>query len=116
MEIVIMNQDDRLLHIQQQIKEKKEYLLNKHVTLRKITKTNNFLEDVKNDYAKYHEYIVHQKQDQIEALKLLNDYIEDLTLTGKISKQQVNDAKTEQQHILKELDAIKKSLDDIIDE
>lgn len=110
-----MSQDDKLLHIQRQIKEKKEYLLDKHLSLRKITKTNSFLEDVKNDYTKYHEYIVQQKQDQIEALNLLNNYLKDLTLTGKISKQQVNDAKLEQQHILKELDAIKKSLDDIID-
>ena len=52
--------------------------------------------------------------DQIKALNLLNVYINDLTYSGKLTKNNIEDAKNEQQKILTEINSIKKGIDDII--
>jgi cell division septum initiation protein DivIVA len=90
-------------------------LLDKQKKLRFISKQNNFLDAVKNDYAKYYGYIVKQKREQMEALDVLNNYIQDLTVSGKLSKHNIEDAKHEQSKILNEL-KIQKGLDSIIND
>ena len=57
-----------------------------------------------------------EKREQIEALDLLNNYISDLTVSGKLSKNNVEDAKHEQSKILNELKNIQKGLDGIIND
>jgi hypothetical protein len=52
--------------------------------------------------------------EQISALNLLNTYINDLTSSGKLSKNNIDDANYEQDRILKEINKIKKGLDTII--
>jgi flagellar biosynthesis chaperone FliJ len=47
---------------------------------------------------------------------LLNNYISDLTVSGKLSKNNVEDAKHEQYKILNELKNIQKGLDGIIND
>ena len=85
MEIVPVNmplvkRDEKLLQIEELINAKRKMLLDKQKKLRFISKQNNFLDAVKNDYAKYYGYIVKQKREQMEALDVLNNYIQDLTL------------------------------------
>jgi len=121
MEIVPVNmplvkKDEKLLQIEELINAKRKMLLDKQKKIRFISKQNNFLDAVKNDYAKYYGYIVKQKREQIEALDMLNNYINDLTVSGKLSKNNVEDAKHEQSKILHELKNIQKGLDSIIDD
>jgi hypothetical protein len=47
---------------------------------------------------------------------MLNSYIKDLTISGNLSKNNIEDAKNEQQKILTEINSIKKGIDDIIKE
>ena len=72
------------------------------------------MSEVKQDYSKYYGYIVKQKQDQMSALSMLNTYIKDLTVSGTLSKNNIDDAKNEQQKILTEINSIKNGIDDII--
>jgi hypothetical protein len=106
--------DERLIHIENLINAKRSLLLDKQKKLRFIAKQNRFLDAVKSDYVKYYNYIAEQKQDQIKALELLNGYIHDLSVSGKLSKYNIEDAKFEQDKILREVKSIKKGLDDII--
>ena len=112
----LARRDLEFIQIQNLIDIKKKMLLEKQKKLRFITKQNCFLEVVKNDYNKYYKYISKQKEDQIEALRLINDYIKNLTTTGQLSKQNINDAKEEQKKILKEIKLIKNGLDFIIND
>jgi len=112
--VEIVEQDNKFLQIQALIEQKRNMLLNKQKNIKEITKHNEFLDIVKSDYEKYYNYIAEQKQQQIQALELLNTYISDLTETGKITKHNVDDAKTEQQKIMREVDSIKKKLDDMM--
>jgi hypothetical protein len=91
-------------------------LLQKQKKLKIISKQNLFLEEVQNDYSKYYRYISEQKQNQIKALHLLQNYISDLTKSGELTKYNINDAKEEQRKILKEIKVIKHGLDSMIND
>lgn len=114
--IPIRENDERFIQLQELIDAKREMLINKQKKLRFITKQNKFLDAVKNDYEKFYGYISQQKKDQIKALQILDEYIKDLTLSGKLTKHNIEDAKEEQSKILKEVNSIKESLDSIINQ
>jgi DNA repair exonuclease SbcCD ATPase subunit len=114
--IHLENRDQQLLQIENLIDAKRKMLINKQKNFKNLTKQNEFLNEVKQDYNKYYGYIVKQKEDQMSALTLLNGYIKDLTVSGTLSKNNVQDAKNEQQKILTEINSIKKGIDDIIKE
>lgn len=110
----LVQRDEQFMQIQDLIEAKRQMLLDKQKKLRFIKKQNHFLDAVKNDYSKYYTFISQQKQDQIQALQLLNGYIHDLTKSGQLSKHNIDDAKYEQGKILHEVKMIKKGLDSII--
>jgi hypothetical protein len=114
LENTIFKLDDEFSKIQELIYNKKQFLFNKQQNLYNISKNNEFLENIKEDYTKYYEYIIQQKNEQIKALQVLNEYVNDLTEFGKLTEFNIEDAKQEQEKIKKEIDDIKLNLDDII--
>ncbi len=114
--IPIREHDQRFIQLQELIDAKKELLINKQKKLRFISKQNKFLDAVRNDYEKFYGYIVQQKRDQVRALEILDDYVKDLTLSGKLTKHNIEDAKEEQRRILNEVNSIKESLESIIND
>lgn len=110
----LSQKDMEFMELQKLIKAKENLLIEKQKKLKNTAKENRFLEDVKNDYNKYYSYISKQKEDQIKALEYLNKYIKDLTTTGEISKQNINDANEEQRKILREIKSIRQNLDSLI--
>ena len=120
MEIILTNQmnlatkDQQFIELQQLIELKRKMLLEKQKKYKKIIKQNHFLEEIKNDYSNYSNYIMKQKQEQIQALEILHNYVKDLTISGNLSKQNVKDARYEQKKIIKELKSIKHNLDEVI--
>lgn len=111
----IEESDSKLLHLERLIKAKKNLLLSKQEKLNNISKNNRFLTEIKNDYQDYYSYIKKQKQDQIHALHMLNDYIKDLNHSGELSKHNINDSKYEQKKILHEINSIKEGLKTIME-
>ena len=114
--IHLENRDQKLLQIENLIDAKRKMLIGKQKKFKNLTKQNEFLNEVKQDYNKYYGYIVKQKEDQMSALTMLNGYIKDLTISGTLSKNNIDDAKNEQNKILTEINSIKKGIDDIIKE
>jgi len=106
--------DEEYLHLQYVIEAKRRMLLKKQKKIQLLSKQNVFLEGIKRDYFNYNNYIIKQKQDQIIALELLNNYIKDLNKSGQLSENNIKDAKVEQNKILRELKMLKTSLDKII--
>jgi hypothetical protein len=111
----LAEKDEQFLNIEQIIEAKRRMLLEKQKKFKLIQKQNQFLDIIKDDYSKYYSYISKQKQDQIKALEILNSYIGDLTISGKLTKNNINDAGFEQKKIIKEIKSIRKGLDGIID-
>ena len=108
--------DDEFLQLHMVIETKRNMLLNKQKMIQRIAKQNVFLEQVKNDYMNYNNYIVKQKQDQMQALGLLNTYIKDLSTSGLLSENNIKDAKEEQNKIKRELKSIKHGLDKLMND
>lgn len=112
----LVNMDEQLLQIEEVITAKRKMLCDKQKRLKIMSRQNNFLDAVKNDYNKYYSYIIKQKHDQMDALSALNNYINELTISEKLSKHNIEDAKYEQSKILKEIRNIKKGLNSIIED
>jgi hypothetical protein len=106
--------DDRFMHIQEVIDAKRNLLLKKQKKLKFISEQNHFLEEVQKDYSQYYSYIAEQKNNQIQALMMLQNYISDLTKSEKLTKNNIKDAKEEQKKIYKEINSIKHGLNSII--
>lgn len=113
-QIDLASKDQQFIQLQQLIELKRKMLLDKQIKYKKISKQNRFLEEIKNDYSNYSNYIMKQKQEQIQALEILQNYLKDLSVSGNLSKQNVKDAKYEQKKIIKELKSIKHNLDEVI--
>jgi hypothetical protein len=112
---ILTEKEQQFVQLQEAIEAKRRMLLDKQKKIRFISKHNDFLHDIRNDYATYYKYISQQKQDQIRALQLLHEYMNDLAITEKISKHNIEDAKVEQSKIMREINSIKKGLNSIIE-
>ena len=110
----LADKDEQLIHLENLIESKRQMLIEKQKKLRVVYKQNQFLDVVRQDYDTYYSYIVKQKQEQMKALQLLNNYVEDLTRSGNLTKHNMSDAKQEQHKIVNEMKSIQMNLDEII--
>lgn len=110
----VADRDNYLNQIEQQIKMKRQLLLEKRKYLEENVKENHFLKNVRNDYKRYHDFILKQKQDQIKSMQFLNQYIDDLMVSGKLTQHDIVNSRKEKQEITSEVDKIKKDLDDLM--
>ena len=110
----LADKDAQLIQLEHLIESKRKMLLDKQKKLRFVYKQNHFLDVVRQDYETYYSYIVKQKQDQMKALQLLNNYVNDLTRSGNLTKHNMADAKHEQRKIVNEMKSIQMNLDEIV--
>ena len=113
-EVPSFTKDDELMSIQELIDQKRKYLLEKQMYIQHLEKQNKFLREVQNDYNTYNQYMVKQRQDQILAMHILNEYVQDLAISGKLTKTDLEDARQEQANILGEIGKLKGSLGTIV--
>lgn len=110
----LRERDDRFVKLQEQIEAKEAYLMEKQRKLCRLSKQNAFLNGVREDYAKYHQHIIQDRENQRKALEILDAYLSELTESGELSENNIKDAKEEQAKILRELDKVKGKLDKVI--
>jgi hypothetical protein len=106
--------DNYLQQIEEQIQNKRNFLLNRSRYLERIKDENNFLEGVRKNYSNYYSTILKQKDEQIAAMNMLNQYLNEMILNSKTKETEFQNTKKEQKYILKEMDRIKRELDGII--
>lgn len=114
MSLPLAERDLHLLQIESEIRNKKKLLVKKKKDLDKKYKLNQYLSSVKDDYSKYYDYILNEKQQQHDALQLLKEYISDLINTEHLVDDQLRTAKHDQKDIIHEIDKIKAELDELI--
>lgn len=114
LELDLAKRDKILGDMEAQLYAKRFLLLQKREALKNSMKQNRFLEEVKKDYDNYHEFLVTQKKDQINALEYINSYIDDIKNEGDINDEKINETRVQQEWILSELKNIKNDLNDII--
>jgi len=111
----LSQRDLYLIKIENEIRNRKELLLEKRKHLKKVRNQNEFLEEVMGDYSKYYNYITEQKHDQMRALDMLNKYIHGLIEKENLTSENLKDAKKEQKKIIHEMKKIKKGLDSFME-
>ena len=109
----LADRDLKLIQINEEIKNKKNLILKKTKEIEKKKSLNTYLEKVSRDYEKYHNYVLEEKKNELNAMTLLNEYIVDLVKTNKIIDNQLRTAKHDQTEIVKEITKIKNELDNI---
>lgn len=114
LEIDLAKRDKILGDMESQLYAKRFLLLQKRDALKNSMKQNRFLEEVKKDYDNYHDFLVTQKKEQINALEYINSYISDIQNEGNINDEKINESRVQQEWILSELKNIKKDLNEII--
>jgi hypothetical protein len=114
--IPLAQRDMRLSQIENEIKNKKMLLVRKRKDLDKKEKLNEYLSGVKTDYNKYYDYIIGEKQQQMNTLNLLKEYLDDLVQTENLVDRQLKTVRRDQRDILGEIDNIRNELDNIIEE
>ena len=110
----LAKRDQKLLNLESLIENKRAMLLEKQKNLKKSVKENEFLEMVRNDYQRYYNHIIGQKQDQIKAMNLLTDYVNDLIVTGKMTDEDIKKAKYDQIKLVEEMGTIKQSVEPLL--
>jgi len=114
-DFTLAQRDLKLIQIKQAIQKKKQFILNKRKELLQKTKSNTYLENVKNDYETYYNQLVKQKQQQYEAMMLLKEYNDDIIKNSKLIDNELSVAKHTQKDLLSEISKIKKGLDELIE-
>jgi hypothetical protein len=111
--LTLAERDLYLVHIDTLMDEKRKMLLEKQKTLQQTAKENEYLEMVRNDYRKYYNHIVKQKEDQINAMNYLKQYIDEIMVDGKLTDTDLENAKMEQDELIQEMAHIKSKMDEI---
>jgi SMC interacting uncharacterized protein involved in chromosome segregation len=111
--LTLAERDLYLVHIDTLMDEKRKMLLEKQKTLQQTAKENEYLEMVRNDYRKYYNHIVKQKEDQINAMNYLKQYIDEIMVDGKLTDTDLENAKMEQDELIQEMADIKSKMDEI---
>ena len=110
----LAKRDLQISQLEKEIKNRKQLLTNKKKELDKNHKLNQYLEGVKDEYNKYYDFSIKEKQQQYDALMLLKQYIDDLISSETLVNDELRSAKHEQKTIMKEIDKIKSELDDLL--
>jgi len=108
--------DQKLIQLEAEIEAKRNWLLERRKVLKKNVKNNQFLQGVKEDYEKFYNYTVKQKENQLKAFAMLNQYVSDIIISGKLTDRDIQRSKAEQEQILGEMEKIKRNLDKIMKE
>jgi hypothetical protein len=113
--MTLAQRDIYLVRIETEMNKKKQFLLQKYKTLGEMEEDNEYLRLLRNDYQHYYDYIQKEKQEQIDAMNMIKDHIDNLILEGHLTDEDLENTQNEQEKILDEIDNIKNSLDEITD-
>jgi hypothetical protein len=112
--ISLAEHDKYLTQIEKQLEEKRNFLLNKRKVLKKLSSENKYLNSVKQEYYdQYHDYVVKQKENQIKAMNLLNNYIKDIIVSGELTEQDIKNTRAEQKDLIQQIEKIKNDLSEL---
>lgn len=113
MDMTLAQRDLYLVRIENEMQTKKKFLLEKYKLLGEMEEENEYLKLIRNDFRHYYDYVKKEKEDQIHAMNMLRNYIDELIVNGKLTDEDLENAQIEQQKILNEIDVIKEGLDEI---
>ena len=85
------------------IYDEKNKLVNSVEELEEERETNQFLNEIAEDYKKYHNALLEQKQRQQKQLVHILDYLDNLLETQAVTEYTLSHTKNEQNRLVKEI-------------
>ena len=110
----IANRDLIQLKIDMEMKKNQREMLSRLKYINKMQEKNEFLREIADDYNKYYKYIVAQKEKEKANIEKLLIYLDNLIVEGDLSDTMLKRAEFQQKNIMRELNRVKKSLDEIV--
>jgi len=101
----VIENDEKLIHLHNQINMKRELLYKKQKQLKQKTKQNEHLESIRHQYTDDHKQ---SEKKLVDGLVSLGDYLVQLILSKQLSEQNQKDAKVELEKVNNEIKTIKK--------
>jgi hypothetical protein len=114
MELAI--RDHQIFQMKAELENRKKILCSKRKQLQRNSTENNVLNQILEDYNNYNNHIFSQKQQQIDYLNMLNDYITSITSNLIQTDHAMKESKYEQREIIKEINKLRVELNELIDE
>jgi hypothetical protein len=111
--LTLAQRDLYLVHIEELIKDKQQFLFDKYNETHDLQQDNDYLKVIRNDYKHYYDYIKSQKREQITAMQFLNDYLDQIVEQGELTDRDLEKTRMDQRKILDEIEDIKIGLDEL---
>lgn len=106
--------DHKIFQLKAELENRKKILCAKRNELKTNVSENRFLKGIMDDYEKYNNHIISQKNKQIAIFQSLNQYIDNITNDLHLTDNKLRESKYEQREILKEISSIKNELDNLV--
>jgi flagellar biosynthesis/type III secretory pathway chaperone len=98
---------------QDNVIDEKKILVADLEELEEARASNNFLEKIANDYVKYKDALLRQKERQhIELIKLIG-YLDEILESQSIANYSLDHTKNEQRRLIQEIQQIQREMDEI---
>ena len=110
----ISKRDEMIIQLQAAIKDNHDGVLLKLKELDSVQKDNRFLGSIYEDYRRYRDYIIQEKEREKTQMERLVHYLEKIVLEANLTDNMTRRAIMEQNRILGQLDTVKKELDKLV--
>lgn len=109
-----LNQINEMLDlVQEDVNEEKKNLVLDMEELEGARASNDFLEKIANDYIKYKNALLRQKERQFNELMKIMGYLDEILESQAITKYNLDHTKNEQRRLIQEIKKIQKDMDEI---
>jgi len=106
--------DHKIFQMKAELENRKRMLCAKRHQLKESTNENELLKEVMKDYDQYNRHLISQKERQLVFFQQLNLYIDSVTKELKVTDHKLKETKYEQREIIKEIQLLKRELDDLV--
>ena len=111
----LAKRDHIIFQLKAELENRKKMLGNKRKELKQTVRENGLLNQVLADYNKHNEHIVKKKNEQIDFLNMLHEYIGKVSNQIHLADSIVKDSKKEQKDILREINKLKHEPEEVND-
>jgi hypothetical protein len=111
----LAKRDHMIFQMKAELENRKKMLCSKRKEMKKNVSENGLLNQVLADYSKYNQDIVNQKREQIDFLKLLHEYVGNVSHDIHATSTLLKESRTDQREILKEINHLKHDLEELME-
>lgn len=102
-----LTEEWRVRTIEKAIQLRKRFLNVKRDQMQRVSKENEFLKLVERDYDVYNQFMIQEKEKQIQALQTVYDYLQQLNDTGEANRAAQEHLEQEQRRMVNKMNQIR---------